>query len=85
MVFSGRQFPFITELADINEFDHDKYEILEMNKRLPIVEESIDVDLEINEKTEEKSVECVQEDEYDLQKELERKFDELFGPLMMKA
>ena len=85
LVFSGRQFPFITELADINEFDHDKYEILEMNKRLPIVEESIDVDLEINEKTEEKSVECVQEDEYDLQKELERKFDELFGPLMMKA
>lgn len=81
LVFSGRQFPFITELADINEFDHDKYEILEMNKRLPIVEESIDVDLEINEKTEEKSVECVQEDEYDLQKELERKFDELFGPL----
>ena len=81
LVFSGRQFPFITELADINEFDHDKYEILEMNKRLQIVEESIDVDLEINEKTEEKSVECVQEDEYDLQKELERKFDELFGPL----
>lgn len=80
LVFSGRQFPFITELADINEFDHDKYEILEMNERLPIVEESIDVDLEINEKTEEKRVECIQEDEYDLQKELERKFDELFGP-----
>lgn len=79
LVFSGRQFPFITELADINEFDHDKYEILEMNKRLPIVEESIDVDLEINEKTEEKSVECVQEDEYNLQKELERRLDELFG------
>lgn len=55
LVFSGRQFPFITELADINEFDHGKYEILEMNKRLSIVEECIAVDLEINENQKKKS------------------------------
>ena len=33
LVFSGRQFPYITELIDISEIDHDTYKILQMPQR----------------------------------------------------
>ena len=53
LVFSGRQFPYITELVDISKIDHDEYTILPMEKRIPadvdleeIVSDPDDVDLE---------------------------------------
>ena len=33
LVFSGRLYPFITELMDISKIDHDEYEILKMVER----------------------------------------------------
>lgn len=36
LVFSGRLYPFITELVDISVIDHDEYEVLGMEKRAPI-------------------------------------------------
>ena len=35
LVFSGRLYPFITELVDISVIDHDEYEVLGMEKRVP--------------------------------------------------
>ena len=83
LVFSGRLFPFITELADISEFDHDRYEILEMSRRVPAGDEIPEPDtcsIADGDKDEGKHDKYIQEDD-DLQKELERKFDELFGSI----
>lgn len=80
LILSGRQFPYITELADISEIDHDIYEILEMNKR--VQEEKKDTDIDVVEISEEKQKDVfLQEDLDDIQKQLESKFDELFGTI----
>lgn len=41
-IFCERQFPYITELVDISEFDHDNYDILDMKTRGQ--DDEIDVD-----------------------------------------
>lgn len=85
LVLSGRLYPFISTLADIDKYDNGKYLFLDFeeekrNKRTIIdFNDKSQLDTEQirlikNEQTDEK-------DEYDFRKELETKFDELFGPL----
>lgn len=81
LVFSGRLLPYIAELADISEYDHDKYSFLTMDvvKRQQYLLDNFDYiksDI-IKEKTfnnHEKK-----ENLSDINEELEKKFDELFG------
>lgn len=71
LVFSGRQFPYITDLVDISEIDHDRYEILEMSKRTKVLEKTFDSETGATRVSEEQKME-------DIKKEIERKFNELF-------
>ena len=77
LILSGRLYPYITILADI-----DKY-YLKIEKEL----RNADTLIKFGETNkvpmfkEERIVEENEESDYDLQKELEAKFDELFGPL----
>ena len=71
LVFSGRQFPYITDLVDISEIDHDRYEILEMSKRTKALEKTFDSETGAIRVSEEQKME-------DIKKEIERKFNELF-------
>lgn len=83
LILCGRHFPYITELADISEIDHDIYEVLEMNKR--VKEERTDIDNDDTSNEEQKEVQLQEElDDIqldDIQKQLESKFDELFGTI----
>ena len=89
-VFCGRLFPFVSELADIGEFDQEKYEILELEERAHISKKSVTDDT-MQENSEQNITVISQKEDLDigqrddevddLQRELERKFDELFGPL----
>lgn len=72
LVFSGRQFPYITDLVDISEIDHDRYEILEMRKRTKVLEKTFDSDIGVTGVLEEEQKMA------DIRKEIERKIDELF-------
>lgn len=83
LVFSGRLFPFITELVDIGKIDNDEYEVLEMTERIPVRTTIDKIDNGSTDSLEDDklAIEPVKDDTYDLQKELERKFDELFGPI----
>lgn len=72
LVFSGRQFPYITDLVDISEIDHDRYEILEMRKRTKVLEKTFDSDIDVTGVLEEEQKMA------DIRKEIERKIDELF-------
>lgn len=85
LVLSGRLYPFISTLADIDKYDNGKYLFLEFEKEKRNKHTLLDFnaknqfDIEQirvikNEQTDEK-------DEYDIQRELEAKFDELFGLL----
>ena len=72
LVFSGRQFPYITDLVDISEIDHDRYEILEMSKRTKVLEKAFDGDINVTGVSEEEQKMA------DIRKEIEHKIDELF-------
>lgn len=87
-VFCGRLFPFVSELADISEFDQEKYKILELEERRHINKEKKSCDDKIQgyAKSNASAIlhtpnfNVTQQDD-ELRKELERKFDELFGSL----
>lgn len=72
LVFSGRQFPYITDLVDISEIDHDRYEILEMSKRTKVLEKAFDGDINVT------GVSKEEQKMADIRKEIEHKIDELF-------
>lgn len=81
LVLSGRLCPFITQLLDIDKIDNGKFEILEMVKRPPQIKASIE-EIDIAKESDEESLSIeddVLDDEHDIQKELEKKFNELFG------
>lgn len=90
-VFCGRLFPFVSELADISEFDQEKFEILELEERTHISKKTVANDtmqenseLNITSISHKADSDLGQRDDEladDLRRELERKFDELFGPL----
>lgn len=83
LILSGRLYPYITMLADIDKYDGGKYHYLKIEKEL----RNADTLIKFGETNkvpmfkEERIVEENEESDYDLQKELEAKFDELFGPL----
>lgn len=85
LIFSGRLFPFITELVDISQIDHDEYTVLPMKKRLPDDEGRDEVGNSNEVIVNESKGECEEKQQADLdiyddlQKELECKIDELFG------
>lgn len=81
LILSGRLYPYITSLADINEYDSGKYQCLKMEKESRDVNEVINYGETIEKVSnlEEKTID--EEVEYDLQKELETKFDQIFGTL----
>ena len=84
LILSGRLYPYITILADINKYDGGKYHYLKIKKELRNTNTLIKFD-EINDmlmqKREEKREENEELDCDDLQKELEERFNQLFGPL----
>lgn len=83
LLLSGRLYPYITMLADIDKYDGGKYRYLKIEKELRNMNAVIGFDREeideVSKFEEEKAIE--EESDYDLQKELEAKFDELFGSL----
>ena len=89
LILSGRLYPFISTLADIEKYDNGKYLFLEFEKerrnRYTTIDFNIKSELDMeqikNEQINEKDKRTDEKNEYDLQKELEEKFDELFGPL----
>lgn len=81
LVLSGRLLPYISELIDISEYDHDRYVPLKMNieKRKQYLLNNFDC---IGSKQNKKNVSDENRtkiDMLDFKIELERKFDELFG------
>ena len=83
LILSGRLYPYITILADIDKYDGGKYNYLEIEKEIRDVSAFITFK-EINEIekiNEVKSKVINEESVSDLQKELEEKFDELFGTM----
>ena len=81
LVFCGRLRPFITQLLDIDRIDNGNYDTLEMLKRTPCAVEHPEIINIDNMDLEESELEENSDKDYDLQRELEKKFDELFGPL----
>lgn len=80
LIFNGRKYPYLASLPDIDIYDGNAYPIAEMEIR-----ENCKFSEEYKKGTyfaevikHQKLVE--QQKDYDLQKELEAKFDELFGP-----
>lgn len=83
LILSGRLYPYITMLADIDKYDSGKYHYLKIKKELRNTNTLIKFS-ELNEVSMSQKEETREENEelgYDLQKELEAKFDELFGSL----
>ena len=83
LILSGRLYPYITILADIDKYDGGKYNYLEIEKEIRDVSAFItfkEID-EIKKINEVKSKVINEESVSDLQKELEEKFDELFGTM----
>lgn len=85
LVLSGRLYPYITMLVDIDKYDGGKTHYLEMEKesrnKNTLIKYGDEEDKEGLKMEEEVVIEESYEDDYDLQKELEEKFDELFGSL----
>lgn len=91
LIFNGRKFPYIASLPDIDMYDQRKAPTLEMairngnekgNVKITKVSQGFfDWLLTESEKKGHNIPEAIDEEEYDLQKELEAKFDELFGPV----
>ena len=92
LVLSGRLYPIIIRLADIKKYDDDMPLPPISMKNIQLVDNSLDYSKDTKQENkisnsvydrknrDENNVEYNSE-EYDLQKELERKFDELFGPI----
>lgn len=83
LILSGRLYPYITILADIDKYDGGKYNYLEIEKEIRDVSAFItfkEID-EIEKINKVKSKVINEESVSDLQKELEEKFDELFGTM----
>ncbi len=84
LILSGRLLPYIAELIDISEYDQDKYAMLQLRitkrgKYLLQDFKKIEEDLI---KYDRLSLQNrVSDNEIYREKELEKKFDELFGPL----
>lgn len=85
LIFSGRLLPYIAELIDISEYDKDKYDTLQlkMAKRDKYLLKDFRRFAEDLNKYGTSSIQdrVCDNDMNDTQKELEKKFDELFGPL----
>lgn len=85
LILSGRLYPFISVLADIDKYDGGKYNLLELRKEQRKKSTNIDFGSSIdccNERTDEQKYENFYDDENDyddLEEELEAKFEKLFG------
>lgn len=84
LILSGRLKPFLTQLADIDVYDKKQYKSLPLKKRedlrkkrLSFTEEESSADSSRIPPTDP----LERSDLQDIQKELELKFDELFGPI----
>lgn len=83
-ILCGRLFPFVAELADISEFDHEKYEILKLEDREKPKAEKTEYANNIQKNIEKETLITKSDSEVisdELQRELEKKFDEIFGPI----
>lgn len=83
LILSGRLYPYISLLADIDKYDNGKYSFLEFEKEerkgnTLISFKNQEREIDQNNIEENEDIEEIEE-EYDFQKELEAKFDELFG------
>ena len=85
LVLSGRLYPFISTLADIDKYDNGKYLFLKFEKEKRNKHITIDFNVKSEFDIEQirmiKDEQTDEKDEYNLQKELEAKFNELFGGL----
>lgn len=83
LVLSGRLYPFISTLADIDKYDNGKYLFLKFEKERRNKHVIIDFNAKSQSDIEQigalKDEQTDEKDEYDIQKELEIKFDQLFG------
>lgn len=83
LILSGRLYPYISLLADIDKYDNGKYSFLEFEKEerkgnTLISFKNQEREIDQNNIEENEDIGEIEE-EYDFQKELEAKFDELFG------
>lgn len=85
LILSGRLLPYIAELIDISEYDQDKYAAFPLRtvKRIKYLLQDFK---KLEEDSNKRDISFIQNrvsnnDIYDIEKELEKKFDELFGPL----
>lgn len=80
LILSGRLLPYIAELIDISHYDNDKHSLLKMDivkRKQFLLSEFKPVETDSN-----VSIDNDRGQElHDIQKELERKFDELFGDI----
>lgn len=81
LVLSGRLLPYISELVDISEYDHDRYVTLKMNieKRKRYLLSNFDCIVTKQNKKDSSDEYRTKIDMLDFKTELEQKFDELFG------
>lgn len=83
LIFSGRLYPYFSELADISDYDENKCAVLQMpridtNLTIPSLQEQLyKIIDEKNKLSQTKNNDEIMR--IDIQKELETKFDELFG------
>lgn len=84
LILSGRLLPYIAELIDISEYDQDKYATLQLRitKRIKYLLQDFRKIEEDLIKYDRLSIQNrVSDNEIYIEKELEKKFDEIFGPL----
>lgn len=83
VILSGRLLPYIAELIDISEYDEDKFEFIELKivEREKYLLSSFDQIVDSTHNSKSSHQKDIDVKKYDLQKELEEKFEELFGTL----
>lgn len=86
LVLSGRLYPIITRFADIKKYDGDQPLPATIMKPIPQTTNQLDFSRRNSPKTNDDRIQdknltdsASDKSEYDLQRELEKKFDELFG------
>ena len=81
LVLSGRLLPYIAELIDVNEYDNNKYDaqIMNIEERKQYLLSSFECVEQQVHKRGHPIITSVNDENYDIYAELEKKFDELFG------
>lgn len=81
LIFNGRKYPYIAKLPDINAYDQGIVPEMELCSRRSSLKSDLLSERDYFKRLLLAEPDSSEKAEYDLQKELEANFDELFGPL----